>query len=201
MIEASQNAMGTQEVNSPSRSAMQTNRGSTLAGHGLNLFNQFVMPWMGDFKKQHEKKRLLREIKSATIEKLTNKIIRSFAMEAALITPFLLLICLQYRQAALTDPTASCYGNLAIWLLTYFAGFGFFSVLRVLRVPVLRGLTHSFYFNYTLLITLMQIVFFAVWFFYGNAVFMKSINPSQECDAVYEDAAIAGQQRFNPKVM
>ena len=51
LIEASQNAMGTQEVNSPSRSAMQTNRGSTLAGHGLNLFNQFVMPWMGDFKK------------------------------------------------------------------------------------------------------------------------------------------------------
>ena len=156
---------------------------------------------MGDFKKQHEKKRLLREIKSATIEKLTNKIIRSFALEAALITPFLLLICLQYRQAALTDPTASCYGNLAIWLLTYFAGFGFFSVLRVLRVPVLRGLTHSFYFNYTLLITLLQIVFFAVWFFYGNAVFMGSINPSQECDAIYEDAAIAGQQRFNPKVM
>ena len=47
----------------------------------------------------------------------------------------------------------------------------------------------------------MQIVFFAVWFFYGNAVFMKTINPSQECDAVYEDAAIAGQQKFNPKVL
>ena len=30
---------------------------------------------------------------------------------------------------------------------------------------------------------------------------MGSINPSQECDAIYEDAAIAGQQRFNPKVM
>jgi len=52
---------------------------------------------MGDFKKlanQGDKKRLLREIKSATIENLTNKIIKSFAMEAAFIIPFLLLIAL-----------------------------------------------------------------------------------------------------------
>lgn len=70
-----------------------------------------------------------------------------------------------------------------------------------MRVPVLRGLTHTFYFNYTLLITLMQVIFLAVWFFYGNAVFMKSLNPGLECDATYEDAAIAGQQHFNPKVL
>jgi len=68
-------------------------------------------------------------------------------------------------------------------------------------VPVLRGLPHGLYFNYTLLITLMQVVFFAVWFFYGNAVFMKSLSPTMECDAVYEDEAITGQQHFNPKVL
>ena len=70
---------------------------TSLASQGFNFLNQLVMPSMGEFKKlanQGEKKRLLREIKSATIEKLTNKIIKSFAMESAFITPFLLLICL-----------------------------------------------------------------------------------------------------------
>ena len=137
-----------------------------------------------------EKKRLLREIKSATIEKLTNKIIRSFALEVAFCTPFMLLICLQYRQAALTDPTAACYGQLARWLLIYFVGFAFFSILRVLRVPVLRGLSHSVYFNYTLFVTFIQIIFFSVWFFYGNAVFLKSINPSGQCDATFADQSL-----------
>ena len=88
-----------------------------------------------------------------------------------------MLIGLQYRQAALTDPTANCYGGLANWLLTYFLVFGFFSILRLIRVPVLRGLTHSFYFNYTLLITVMQIIFLTAWFFYGNAVFLAARNP------------------------
>ena len=78
----------------------------------------------------------------------------------------------------MTDPTAACYGQLARWLLIYFVGFAFFSILRVLRVPVLRGLSHTVYFNYTLVLTLLQIIFFSVWFFYGNAVFLKSINPS-----------------------
>lgn len=58
------------------------------------------MPSIGEFKKmanQGEKKRLLREIKSAIIEKLTNKIVRSFALELAFITPFILLVGLQYR--------------------------------------------------------------------------------------------------------
>lgn len=88
-----------------------------------------------------------------------------------------MLIGLQYRQAALTDPTAECYGGLANTLLTYFLVFGFFSLLRLMRVPVLRGLTHSFYFNYTLLITALQIIFLTAWFFYGNAVFLAARNP------------------------
>jgi len=115
--------------------------------------NHLIMPSVSELKKMAQsgdQKRLLREIKSATIEKLTNKIIRSFGLEIAFITPFLMLIGLQYRQAALTDPTAECYGGMANWLLTYFLVFGFFSMLRLIRVPVLRSLTHSSYFNYTL---------------------------------------------------
>ena len=52
------------------------------------------MPSMTVFKqlaKQGGQKRLLREIKSATIEKLTNKIVKSFALEIGFITPFLML--------------------------------------------------------------------------------------------------------------
>ena len=76
-------------------------------------------------------------------------------MEVAFVTPFLLLVFLQYRQAALTDPTAACYGDLARWVLTYFLGFSFFSFMRMLRVPVLRGLHHGFYFKYSVTVLVM----------------------------------------------
>jgi len=121
-------------------------------------------------------------------------------MEVAFVTPFLLLIGLLYRQAALQDPTAQCYGAMANWLLTYFTGFLFFSVLRVMRVPVLRGLTHTLYFNYVLVVICLQILFFSVWFFYGNGVFFKSINLT-ECDATYASAVLTDQHRFNPIVL
>ena len=64
---------------------------------------------------------------------------------------------------------------MANWLLTYFLGIGLFSILRILRVPVLRGLTHTLYFNYTLLITVLQVAFFAVWFIYGNPVLISAM--------------------------
>ena len=63
------------------------------------MLSQFI-PSLADFKQYTQtgdKKRLLREIKSVTIEKLTNKIIKSFAFEVAFLTPFFLVICLQYR--------------------------------------------------------------------------------------------------------
>lgn len=138
---------GRQTVQTPTHTV------SSFVGQGMNLMNHLIMPSVSELKKMAQsgdQKRLLREIKSATIEKLTNKIIRSFGLEIAFITPFLMLIGLQYRQAALTDPTAECYGGMANWLLTYFLVFGFFSMLRLIRVPVLRSLTHSSYFNYTL---------------------------------------------------
>ncbi len=159
---------------------------------------------MTEFKqlaKQGGQKRLLREIKSATIEKLTNKIVKSFALEIGFITPFLMLIGLQYRQAALTDPTAQCYGTMANWLLLYFVGFGFFSIMRILRVPILRGLSHTTYFNYTLFIYLLQAIFFSVWFVYGNAVFLKANNPEGMCNATASNVALAEQTNFNPLML
>ena len=195
LMEAGQQAMNDHKDNS-------SNMVSSLAGKGANLIGQLIMPSMQEFKKlahYGEKQRLLREIKSATIEKLTNKIIRSFAWEVSFITPFLLITCLQYRQAALTDPTAQCYGDLAMWVLVFFLGFAFFSVLRILRVPILRGLTHNFFFQYSLFVTVAQIVFFASWFFYGNSVFLRSTNmTADQCDAEFSDPLEAAQQHYNP---
>ena len=94
----------------------------------------------------------------------------------------------------MTDPTADCYAPLANWLLTYFMGIGLFSLWRILRVPVLRGLTHTLYFNYTLLITVLQVVFFAVWFIYGNPVLISAMRQSEDaCVAVYTDPAVKEQ--------
>ena len=138
------------------------------------------MPQIAELKKLTklgEKQRLLREIKSVTVEKLTNKIVRAFAMEIAFIIPFLLIICMQYRQAALTDPTSQCYGDLARWLLTYFLGSGTLSLLRLLRAPVLRGLTHSFYFYFAISLVVLQLLFYIGMFFVGNSVFIAAWKP------------------------
>ena len=86
--------------------------------------------------------------------------------------------------------------------MTFFLGFSLFAILRILRVPVLRGLTHTFYFNYTLLITACQIIFFAVWFVYGNPVLISSMRQSEEaCVAAYSDPAVKEQLKFNPSIM
>jgi len=70
------------------------------------------------------------------------------------------------------------------WLLVFFLSFLFFAVLRLLRAPVLRGLTHNFYFNYIIVLFCVQILFFVVWFFYGNSVFFRSIR-RDNCNVVY----------------
>ena len=68
-------------------------------------------------------------------------------------------------------------------------------------MPVLRGLTHSFYFNYTLLITALQVLFLTAWFFYGNAVFLAARNPQGQCDAYATDPDVAENKRFDPIVL
>lgn len=86
---------------------------------------------------------------------------------------------------------------MARWLLSVFLASVFFSFLRLVRVPVLRGLTHNFYFSYVMIVSFVQVCFYAGWFFYGNAVFFKSLNRT-DCDAIYADAALTAQQHFNP---
>ena len=90
---------------------------------------------------------------------------------------------------------------MANWLLLYFVGFGLFSIMRILRVPILRGLSHTTYFNYTLFIYLLQAIFFSVWFVYGNAVFLKANNPEGMCNATASNVALAEQTNFNPLML
>ena len=71
---------------------MNTPRKSPLVEGGLLDF--IVMPSVSDLKQvvRAGGSKTLKEIKSATVEKLTNKIIRSFALDIAFIVPFLLFI-------------------------------------------------------------------------------------------------------------
>lgn len=66
------------------------------------LLDFIVMPSVSDLKQvvRAGGSRTLREIKSVTVEKLTNKIIRSFALDIAFVVPFLLFIGMQFRKAS-----------------------------------------------------------------------------------------------------
>ena len=66
---------------------------------GIELLSCLFTPQIAELKKlaeYGEKQRLLREIKSVTIEKLTNKIVKSFALEIAYLIPFFMIIFLNY---------------------------------------------------------------------------------------------------------
>jgi len=58
------------------------------------LLDFIELPTVSDLKQvvRAGGSKTLREIKSVTVEKLTNKIIRSFALDIAFVVPFLLFI-------------------------------------------------------------------------------------------------------------
>lgn len=79
LLEAGKHAISQEVVNTEPSAVSKP---QSMKRQGLKIFNQLIMPSMAEFKQlatQGEQKQLLREIKSATIEKLTNKILRSFA--------------------------------------------------------------------------------------------------------------------------
>lgn len=129
----------------------------------------------------------MKEIKSATIEKLTNKIIRSFATDLVWYVPFLMLVMLEYRRAALDPETRECFSGIANWLVAYFSAMILFSVLRLIRIPILRSLQHKFYFYYVLLSYAMFLVTMAVLFVRGNFAFFGTVTDS-ECMNLKLDA-------------
>jgi len=113
-----------------------------------------------------------------------------------MLIPFYLIIFMHYRQAAMTEPTSTCYGDITKWLLTYFTGSAIFSLLRYLRAPVLRGLSHKVYFNYTISIVLVQLLFQIAMFCMGNGTFTEAWKPERECEA----PGTPDELRFNPTI-
>ena len=74
----------------------QSNEGLALKSPFVEggLLDFIAMPSVSDFKQvvRSGGSQTLREIKTVTVEKLTNKIIRSFASDIAFVVPFLLFI-------------------------------------------------------------------------------------------------------------
>lgn len=95
----------------------------------------------------------LNEIKRVTVEKLTNKIIRSFCLDLVFFIPLLFIVLLQYRAAAMTYPTSGCYGDMANWLLVYVSIMIGFTFVRLLRLPVMRLFSHKWYMFYVVFYT------------------------------------------------
>ena len=116
----------------------------------------------------------LNEIKRVTVEKLTNKIIRSFCLDLVMYIPFLMIIELQYR-AAMTEPTRGCYGEMAQWLLGYAWIMLGFTVVRLFRLPVVRFFSMKWYLIYWILYNVAQFITVAVWFVKGNFSLFNSI--------------------------
>ena len=137
----------------------------------------------------------LKEIKSVTVEKLTNKIIRSFALDIAFIVPFLLFIGIQYRKAAeQVVAGGSCFTGVSNWLLTYFLFMSAFAVVKLVRVCVLRTVPHQYYFYYVLFTTGFYWVAMFAWFISGNFIFFAALS-SSDCPII--DDVSNPAEKFN----
>ena len=101
----------------------------------------------------------------------------------------------------LTEPSANCYREITYWLLTYFTGSAVFSLLRLIRAPVLRGLNHKVYFNYTISLIVFQLLFYVTMFFMGNGTFIRALSPDQVCQASYPSQEEAEKMRYNPVML
>jgi len=112
-----------------------------------------------------------------TVEKLTNKIIRSFALDLAFVVPFLLFIGIQFRQASEQQVDGiECYKGLSMWLLSYFLFMSTFAFVKLIRVCLLRTLPHQYYFYYACFTTGFYWLGMFVWFIVGNFTFFRSLS-------------------------
>ena len=143
-----------------------------------------ISPSVNDLKQLvRNKAGTLNEIRQATVEKLTNKIVRSFCFDLALYSPFLFIVLLQYRAAALTEPTSGCYGEIANWLLVYFCFMLGFAFVKLFRLAIVRSLHHKWYFYYVMITMVLQFLTVTVWFVKGNFAIFRSVN-QDGCDVL-----------------
>lgn len=121
----------------------------------------------------------LKEIKSVTTEKLTNKIIRSFLTDISWYAPVLMLVLLQYRRAALMPETRDCFGGIADWLVSYILMMMFFSLLKLVRIPILKTNHYQVYIWYVLLTFTLFLVANILLFVRGNFAFFGTVTDNE----------------------
>ena len=118
----------------------------------------------------------LRDIRTATIEKLTNKILRAFVFDVAFVLPPLLLIGLEYGRAVMSPEIAgTCFEGLANWLMVYFCTILCFAVFKLLRVFILWFFPYQHYFYYVCVTQTIYFVTMFVLFVKGNFIFIKTL--------------------------
>ena len=130
-----------------------------------------------------------------TVEKLTNKIIRSFALDIAFVVPFLLFIGIQFRPAGeqVVDGV-ECYAGLSRWLLSYFLFMSTFAFVKLIRVCVLRTVAHQYYFYYVCSTTVLYWAAMFIWFVVGNFSFFRALSRT-ECST--SEAATSPESAYD----
>jgi len=130
-------------------------------------------------------------IRKATILKLTNKIIRSFASDLALTLPFILLLLLMFRRAV-NDKKNVCNSKVAWWLLIYLSGVTLFTFLKLLKIPILRTTSLKNYVYFWIGMSVIYYVSMFGWFVYGVQIIWTLTSscpkPDKIQDPVYYDA-------------
>jgi len=127
-------------------------------------------------------------IRKATILKLTNKIIRSFASDLALTLPFILLLLLMFRRAV-NDKKNVCNSKVAWWLLIYLGGVTFFTFLKLLKIPILRTTSLKNYVYFWIGMSVIYYVTMFGWFIYGVKVIYSLTTSCPRLDKAQDDPA------------
>jgi hypothetical protein len=115
-------------------------------------------------------KHTLREIERATIEKLTNKILRQFTYDIVVMMPAVLLVMLEWRQAIAEE----CNRQLIVWLSVYFGTMIGFCFVKLTRIPVLTQ-TRTLFFYYTAAVYFMYYLTLFCTFIWGNVLFWRNM--------------------------
>ena len=74
--------------------------------------------------------------------------------------------------------TKECFGGIADWLVTYIIIMVFFSLLNLIRIPILRGHRYQVYFWYVLLTSALFVAANVVIFVRGNFAFFGTVTDS-----------------------
>lgn len=126
----------------------------------------------------------LREVEKATIEKLSNKIFRQFTLEMFMMIVPILVICLEWRQATRVEEDK----NLLMWLVVYFGTMFLFSLVRLVRVPILQY--SKGYFIYVCVSVVVYYIALLGIFVWGNTLVFRQLNDHERFGYDWQQEAL-----------